>query len=67
MTKWPFPIDDTYNGDYHKGGLAKPVSGLIVEEYDHAAPRGVGAAKVAGNYAVDLIPNNYLSINHYRP
>ena len=44
-------------GDYYKGGLAKPVSGLIVEDYDRAAPRGVGAAKVAGNYAADLIPN----------
>lgn len=44
-------------GDYYKGGLAKPVDGLIVDEYDRAAPRGVGAAKVAGNYAADLIPN----------
>jgi len=44
-------------GDYYKGGLAKPVAGLIVDEYDRAAPRGVGAAKVAGNYAADLIPN----------
>ena len=44
-------------GDYYKGGLAKPVDGLIVDEYDRAAPKGVGAAKVAGNYAADLIPN----------
>lgn len=44
-------------GDYYKGGLAKPVSGLIVDEYDRAAPKGVGSAKVAGNYAADLIPN----------
>ena len=44
-------------GDYYKGGLAKPVSGLVVDEYDRAAPKGVGAAKVAGNYAADLIPN----------
>mmetsp|Transcript_36290 Transcript_36290/g.78317 ORF Transcript_36290/g.78317 Transcript_36290/m.78317 type:complete len:411 (-) Transcript_36290:150-1382(-) len=44
-------------GDYYKGGLAKPVDGLIVEDYDRAAPLGVGAAKVAGNYAADLIPN----------
>mmetsp|Transcript_26821 Transcript_26821/g.56628 ORF Transcript_26821/g.56628 Transcript_26821/m.56628 type:complete len:406 (+) Transcript_26821:281-1498(+) len=44
-------------GDYYKGGLAKPVNGLIVEDYDRAAPLGVGAAKVAGNYAADLIPN----------
>jgi branched-chain amino acid aminotransferase len=44
-------------GDYYKGGLAKPVNGLIIDEYDRAAPRGVGSAKVAGNYAADLIPN----------
>merc|ERR1712071_384550 len=44
-------------GDYYKGGLAAPVNGLIVEDYDRAAPKGVGAAKVAGNYAADLIPN----------
>lgn len=44
-------------GDYYKGGLAAPVNGLIVDEYDRAAPKGVGAAKVAGNYAADLIPN----------
>lgn len=44
-------------GDYYKGGLAKPVNGLIVDDYDRAAPKGVGAAKVAGNYAADLIPN----------
>lgn len=44
-------------GDYYKGGLAKPVDSLIVDDYDRAAPLGVGAAKVAGNYAADLIPN----------
>jgi len=44
-------------GDYYKGGLAKPVKGIIVDDYDRAAPKGVGAAKVAGNYAADLVPN----------
>lgn len=44
-------------GDYYEGGLGKPVDGLIVDDYDRAAPKGVGAAKVAGNYAADLIPN----------
>lgn len=44
-------------GDYYHGGLAKPVSGLIFDEYDRAAPKGVGAAKVAGNYAADMVPN----------
>ena len=42
--------------DYYKGGL-KPVPAVVVDDYDRAAPRGVGAAKVAGNYAADLLPN----------
>jgi branched-chain amino acid aminotransferase len=42
--------------DYYKGGL-KPVPAIVVEDFDRAAPRGVGAAKVAGNYAADLLPN----------
>lgn len=29
----------------------------VVENYDRAAPKGVGAAKVAGNYAADILPN----------
>lgn len=45
-------------GDYYKGGL-KPVSGIVMEEFDRAAPRGVGNVKVAGNYAGDLLPNSY--------
>ena len=44
-------------GDYYKGGLNKPVDGVIVTEYDRAAPRGVGNVKVAGNYAADMLPN----------
>jgi branched-chain amino acid aminotransferase len=42
--------------DYYKGGL-KPVTAVVIDDYDRAAPRGVGAAKVAGNYAADLLPN----------
>lgn len=44
-------------GDYYKGGLASPVNALLIEDFDRAAPRGVGAVKVAGNYAADLLPN----------
>lgn len=44
-------------GDYYKGGLSKPVDALIIEDYDRAAPRGVGNVKLAGNYAADLLPN----------
>lgn len=44
-------------GDYYKGGLAAPVNALLIDDFDRAAPRGVGAVKVAGNYAADLLPN----------
>ncbi|TFJ80689.1 hypothetical protein NSK_007866 [Nannochloropsis salina CCMP1776] len=47
----PIPV-----GDYYKGGLS-PVSALVIDDYDRAAPRGVGHVKVAGNYAADLLPN----------
>jgi len=43
--------------DYYKGGLNKPVDGVIITDYDRAAPRGVGNVKVAGNYAADMLPN----------
>ena len=40
-------------GPYYKGGLA-PVRAAIYDDYDRAAPRGVGHVKVAGNYAASL-------------
>lgn len=43
-------------GDYYKDGLA-PIPALVIEDYDRAAPRGVGNVKVAGNYVADLLPN----------
>lgn len=30
---------------------------MVIEDYDRAAPKGVGAVKVAGNYAADMMPN----------
>jgi branched-chain amino acid aminotransferase len=44
-------------GDYYVGGLSQPVQCLLIDDYDRAAPRGVGNVKVAGNYAADLLPN----------
>uniref|UniRef100_A0A0G4FZR6 Branched-chain-amino-acid transaminase n=1 Tax=Chromera velia CCMP2878 TaxID=1169474 RepID=A0A0G4FZR6_9ALVE len=44
-------------GDYYKGGVSKPVSAWVVDGYDRAAPQGVGAFKVGGNYAADLQAN----------
>ncbi|NOY80867.1 MAG: branched-chain amino acid aminotransferase [Kiritimatiellaeota bacterium] len=43
-------------GAYYKGGLT-PVRAVVLDEYDRAAPRGVGNIKVAGNYAASLEPH----------
>ncbi|MDR1661457.1 MAG: branched-chain-amino-acid transaminase, partial [Azoarcus sp.] len=40
-------------GAYYKGGL-KPVRALIVDDWDRAAPQGMGDVKVGGNYAASL-------------
>lgn len=52
-------------GDYYKGGLASPVDGIIVTDFDRAAAKGVGHVKVAGNYAADLLPNMLSKKNGY--
>lgn len=44
-------------GPYYKGGL-KPVRAIVLDEYDRAAPRGVGHIKVGGNYAASLEPHH---------
>jgi branched-chain amino acid aminotransferase len=43
-------------GNYYKGGM-KPTTAVVIENYDRAAPKGVGGVKVAGNYAADMLPN----------
>lgn len=40
-------------GPYYKGGL-KPVRAIILDDWDRAAPHGMGDVKVAGNYAASL-------------
>jgi branched-chain amino acid aminotransferase len=45
-------------GPYYKGGF-KPVKALIVEQFDRAAPQGVGDCKVGGNYAAGLAGAEY--------
>jgi branched-chain amino acid aminotransferase len=41
-------------GPYYKDGFF-PVKALVQEEYDRAAPKGVGNIKAAGNYAAGLL------------
>jgi len=43
-------------GAYYKGGM-KPVRAVVLDDYDRAAPLGVGHIKVAGNYAASLEPH----------
>ena len=40
-------------GAYYKGGL-KPVRAVIFDQWDRAAPHGMGDVKVGGNYAASL-------------
>lgn len=44
-------------GAYYKGGL-QAIDALVVEDWDRAAPRGVGSIKAAGNYAPDVLPSS---------
>ncbi len=45
-------------GPYYKGGF-KPIKALVVEDFDRAAPLGVGDCKVGGNYAAGLRGSEY--------
>ena len=47
-------------GAYYKGGL-KPVRAVILDDYDRAAPQGMGDVKVAGNYAASLFAHETAS------
>lgn len=51
--EYTFLIFVTPVGPYYKGGF-KPVKALVLEDFDRAAPRGVGDCKVGGNYAAGL-------------
>jgi branched-chain amino acid aminotransferase len=56
--EYEFIIFVTPVGPYYKGGF-KPVKALIVEEFDRAAPLGMGAYKVGANYAAGLLGYEY--------
>ncbi|KAG0661417.1 hypothetical protein C6P46_004014 [Rhodotorula mucilaginosa] len=45
---WVTPTGSLYGT---AGGKAPAVDAFVIEEFDRAAPRGVGHAKLAGNYA----------------
>jgi branched-chain amino acid aminotransferase len=45
-------------GPYYKGGF-KPVRAIVLEDFDRAAPLGVGSYKVGGNYSAGLIGHEF--------
>ena len=47
-------------GPYYRGGL-KSVKAIVMDEFDRAAPHGVGSKKCAGNYAASLKPQSVAS------
>jgi len=51
-------------GPYYKGGL-QPVKAMILDDYDRAAPLGMGNVKVAGNYAASLYAHEYAKRQGY--
>merc|ERR1719217_551728 len=51
-------------GAYYKGGL-EAIDALVVEQFDRAAPRGVGNIKAAGNYAPDVQPSAAAKANGF--
>ena len=48
-------------GAYYKGGL-KPVRAVILDDWDRAAPHGMGDVKVGGNYAASLFAHEGLAL-----
>ena len=54
-TEYDFLIMVMPVGAYYKDGL-KGVPALVIEDFDRAAPKGMGQFKVAGNYGASLMP-----------
>ncbi|MDB5106090.1 MAG: Branched-chain amino acid aminotransferase [Fibrobacteres bacterium] len=52
---YSFIVMVTPVGPYYKDGFS-PVQAIVLEDYDRAAPKGTGRAKMAGNYAASLKP-----------
>jgi len=52
-------------GDYYAKGQSKPVKSIVSSEFDRAAPLGVGAYKLGGNYAPTLLPGKQMKEKGY--
>ncbi|MCW6652921.1 branched-chain amino acid aminotransferase [Aerococcaceae bacterium NML191292] len=62
-SEYIFTIFVTPVGAYFKKGLAP--ANFLISDYDRAAPKGTGAAKVAGNYAASLYPGKLAKSQGY--
>jgi len=51
-------------GPYYKDGFF-PVEAVVIDDFDRAAPHGLGRAKAAGNYAASLQPNEVAHAQGY--
>jgi branched-chain amino acid aminotransferase len=54
--EFTFVVSVTPVGSYYKTAKMTPIPCTIMDDYDRAAPIGVGAVKCAGNYAADVMP-----------
>lgn len=62
--EYAFIMFGTPVGPYYKGGFT-PVKALALEDFDRAAPNGVGDCKVGGNYAAGLAGSQYAKKKGY--
>ena len=53
--EYSFYVFSTPVGPYYPNGFS-PVDAVVIDEFDRAANRGTGQAKVAGNYAAGMKP-----------
>ncbi|KNC86470.1 branched-chain amino acid aminotransferase [Sphaeroforma arctica JP610] len=63
-TEYKFVVFVVPVGDFYSGAV-QSIPAFVVENSDRAAPLGVGAAKVAGNYAASMASTREAKANGY--
>jgi len=58
FTVFVVPVGDYYKGDKKDKDVLDGVPAMVMDDFDRASSKGVGFAKVAGNYAAALLPNS---------
>jgi len=54
--EFTFIVSVTPVGSYYKTGKLTPIPCIVMDDFDRAAPLGVGSCKCAGNYGADVLP-----------